>query len=72
MADDNTSNDCSFGQVYVPSRMEKFWRYVGYRHHHTESTEEADLMPGWAKTHIGFQFDFILLLRKTSSFRAGI
>jgi hypothetical protein len=63
MEEIETKNDCAYAHLYVPTRMERFWRWVGYRHHHTDSTAEADTMPGWAKTHIGFHFDFTDRLR---------
>jgi hypothetical protein len=58
-----TTNGGAYAHIYTPTRMERFWHWVGYRHHHTDSTAEADIMPGWAKTHIGFRFDFMDRLR---------
>lgn len=29
----------AFAQIYVPTRRERFWRWVGFRHHHGDETE---------------------------------
>jgi hypothetical protein len=63
MAEIETTTDYTYTQVSTPTRMKQFWRWIGFRYYHTDSTAEADLMPGWTKTHIGFRFSLMDRLR---------
>lgn len=52
-----------YAMIYVPTRMERFWRAMGFRFHHGEEPEGVDELPGWMRSEIGLNFSFSDRLR---------
>lgn len=46
----------AFYAEYKPTLMERFWRKIGFRHHHGED-EPNEPWAGWMQTRSGVQFD---------------
>jgi hypothetical protein len=40
----------------LPTRTQRFWRWVGFRFHLGDEPEGAETMPGWMQTKAHFQF----------------
>lgn len=61
------SEEHNFASEYKPTRMERFWRWMGYRYHLAE-LPETDML-GWMMTKTRFTFSvadrFRLLLSGT-------
>lgn len=49
--------------VYTPTRRERFWRKLGFRHHLGDEPAGTDGMPGWVDTTTTFDFSLADRLR---------
>ena len=48
---------------YRPPLRVRFWRALGFRHHHGETPDGADDLPGWMLTNVRLRFSFLDRLR---------
>lgn len=56
------SNEGAFH--YVPTRSERFWRWLGFRYVRTDLPDDVDKThPGWMLTTVRFKFDWADRLR---------
>lgn len=53
----------NFAVEHVPTRAERFWRALGFRHHHFDLPKEAEGLPGWAMTKVRLEFGMLDRLR---------
>lgn len=60
----------NFAKEYVPTRTERFWRWLGFRYHLYELPETD--MPGWMMTKTAIQFDWADRLRLLLTGRINI
>lgn len=64
---------CSFAAEYVPTRVERFWRWCNFGNVvFKDLPDEARKMPGWAITNICMRFSFSDRLRILISGRVRI
>lgn len=61
-AAEQTSGEC-YAVRYVPTLAGKFWRALGFRHHHGDDPEDIDKLEGWSQTVVHFRFGFLDRLR---------
>jgi hypothetical protein len=52
-----------YAAYHIPTRMERFWRSMGFRFHHGEDPEGVDDLPGWMRSEIRLNFSFSDRLR---------
>jgi hypothetical protein len=55
---------------YVPTLSDRFWRFLGFRAHFPEPTEEMSAMKGWIRTDTAIRFSAADRLRLLVSGRA--
>lgn len=58
-----TDTDCAFGQAYVPTRSERFWRALGFRSAYQERPEETAEFPSYMVTDIRINVSLLDRLR---------
>lgn len=58
--------------ISLPTRLDRFWRALGFRYHLGEEPEGGDLLPGWSHTTLGFRFGWPDRLRLLLSGRLQV
>lgn len=52
-----------FACAYTPTRIERFWRRLGYRYHLGDEPDGVDELPGWMCTTTRMHFGVLDRLR---------
>ena len=66
----------AFAMEYRPTLRERFWRKMGFHHHHPEMSEEGEKFPGWimlqSVSHIDWRDRLRILVSGRILFKAEI
>ena len=65
-------NEQNFASIYVPTRMERFWRALGFRYRLGDEPEGTDGLEGWTHTGVNLHFSFADRLRLLVSGRLHV